>query len=72
MLDEKVFLPLKLETVRQSRKEVGCIAYELFKNADEKASDNYAILEIWRTSEDELMRMPASRFWIILVPCNRD
>merc|ERR1711955_62585 len=53
VLDEKVFLPLQLEIVRQSRKEVGCIAYELFKNADEKASDNYALFTIWRTSEDE-------------------
>merc|ERR1712243_214337 len=35
VLDEKIFLPQKLEIVRQSRKEVGCIAYELFKNADE-------------------------------------
>merc|ERR1719383_1716683 len=52
VLDEKVLLPFYHEAVRQSRKEVGCIAYELFKNADEKASDNYAILEIWRTSED--------------------
>merc|ERR1719374_551636 len=52
VLDEKVFLPLTLEVVKQSRKEVGCIAYELFKNADEKASDNYALFEIWRTSED--------------------
>merc|ERR1719374_162560 len=57
VIDEKIFLPLKLETVTQSRKEVGCIAYELFKNADEKASDNYAILEIWRTSEDEERHM---------------
>merc|ERR1712243_455623 len=53
VLDEKIFLPQKLEIVRQSRKEVGCIAYELFKNADEKASDNYALFSIWRTSEDE-------------------
>merc|ERR1712243_238673 len=53
VLDEKIFLPQKLEIMRQSRKEVGCIAYELFKNADEKASDNYALFEIWRTSEDE-------------------
>merc|ERR1719374_484427 len=35
VLDEKIFLPQKLEIVRQSRKEVGCISYELFKNADE-------------------------------------
>merc|ERR1719383_664477 len=56
-LDEKVFLPLQLELVRQSRKEVGCIAYELFKNADEKASDNYALFAIWRTSEDEERHM---------------
>merc|ERR1719374_386013 len=53
VLDEKIFLPQKLEIVRQSRKEVGCIAYELFKNADEKAPDNYALFSIWRTSEDE-------------------
>merc|ERR1712243_26458 len=53
VLDEKVFLPQKLEIVRRSRKEVGCIAYELFKNADEKAADNYALFSIWRTSEDE-------------------
>merc|ERR1719511_27609 len=56
-LDEKVFLPLQLELVRQSRKEFGCIAYELFKNADEKASDNYALFAIWRTSEDEERHM---------------
>merc|ERR1712243_435861 len=68
VLDEKVFLPLTLEVVKQSRKEVGCIAYELFKNADEKASDNYALFEIWRTSEDEErhMRTPHIREAIAL------
>merc|ERR1719374_467723 len=68
VLDEKVFLPQKLEVVKQSRKEVGCIAYELLKNADEKAPDNYALFEIWRTSEDEErhMRSPHIRATIAL------
>merc|ERR1719414_2741405 len=69
VLDEKVLLPFYHEAVRQSRKEVGCIAYELFKNADEKASDNYALFEIWRTSEDyeRHMRTPHTQAAIALI-----
>merc|ERR1711955_130599 len=52
VIDEKVFLPLQLEIVRDLRKEVGCIASELFKNVDKTASDNYALIETWRTKED--------------------
>merc|ERR1712243_179487 len=52
VIDEKVFLPLELEIVRDLRKEVGCIASELFKNVDKNTSDNYALIETWRTKED--------------------
>merc|ERR1719383_777141 len=52
VLDEKVFLPLILEVVKQSRKAVGCISSEVVKNADEKASDKYALIQTWRTKED--------------------
>merc|ERR1719374_447877 len=37
VLDEKVFLPLILEVVRQSRKAVGCISSEVVKRQSRKA-----------------------------------
>merc|ERR1719414_716371 len=52
VLDEKVFLPILLANVRDSRKAPGCLFADLFKNADEKASDNYALYQIFRTWED--------------------
>merc|ERR1719383_1464118 len=52
VLDEKVFLPILLANVRDSRKAPGCLFADLFKNADEKASDNYALYQIFRTWEE--------------------
>merc|ERR1719374_246489 len=52
VIDEKVFLPLILEVVKESRKAVGCISSKVVKNADEKASDKYALIQTWRTKED--------------------
>merc|ERR1719383_818785 len=45
VLDEKVFLPILLDNVRDARKAPGCLFADLVKNADEKASDNYALVE---------------------------
>merc|ERR1719383_765966 len=52
VLDEKVFLPILLDNVRDARKAPGCLFADLVKNADEKASDNYALIEIFRTQEE--------------------
>ena len=47
----------KQEVVHKSRKEPGVIAYELFKNTDASAKDQYGLIEIWRSMEDEAKHM---------------
>ena len=45
-------MPFFKEVVRKARKDPGCIAYELFKNADANAPDQYGFIEIWRSEKD--------------------
>ena len=58
--DEAVFLPLIQEVVHKSRKEPGVIAYELFKNTDASAKDQYGLIQIWRSMEGEAKHMTST------------
>lgn len=63
MIEE--FLTLANELVRQSRKEVGCLSYELVQDVDNP--EIFIIIEEWG-SEEALILHKASGHFTTLVP----